>query len=72
MLVKEKSFQKRRCSGRFTGSPSTAHETSPFAPPWRVSMPCAVGVVFTDCLVAFHAVEQQSRRYEFHHHQLAE
>lgn len=73
MLVKEKSLQKkRRCSVRFVGSPSTAHETSPFAPPWRVSMPCAVGFVFTDGLVAFHAVQQQSRRYEFHHHHLGE
>lgn len=56
MLVKEKYLLKRRCSGRFIGSPSTANETSPFAPPWRVSMPCAVGVVFTDGLIAFHAV----------------
>lgn len=72
MLVKEKYLQKRRCSGRFIGSPSTAHETSPFAPPWRGSMPRAVGVVFTDCLVAFHAVQQQSRRYEFRHHHLGE
>ena len=37
-----------------------------------VSMPCAVGVVFTDSLVAFHAIEQQSRRHEFHHHHLGE
>ena len=72
MLVKEKSFQKRRCSVRFVGSPSTAHETSPFAPPWLVSMPRAVGVVFADGLVAFHAVEQQSRGHEFHHHHLGE
>ena len=35
-------------------------------------MPCAVRVVFTDSLVAFHAIEQQSRRYEFHHHHLCE
>lgn len=72
MLVKEKYLQKRRCSGRFVGSPSTAHETSPFAPPCRVSMPRSVCVVFTDGLVAFHAVQQQSRRYEFHHHHLGE
>lgn len=72
MLVKEKYFQKRRCSVRFVGSPSTAHETSPFAPPWRVSMPRSVGVVFTDGLVAFHAVEHQSRGHEFHHHHLGE
>ena len=38
----------------------------------RVSMPCAVGVVFTDSLVAFHAIEQQSRGHEFHHHHLGE
>ena len=69
---REISLKKRRCSGRFASSPSTAHETSPFAPPWRVSMPRAVGVVFTDSLVAFHAVQQQSRRYEFHHHHLGE
>ena len=69
---REISSKKRRCSVRFVGSPSTAHETSLFAPPWRVSMPCAVGFVFADGLVAFHAVQQQSRRYEFHHHHLGE
>ena len=52
--------------------PLNCNETSPFAPPWRVSMPCAVRVVFADSLVAFHAIEQQSRRYEFHHHHLCE
>ena len=62
MLVKEKYLLKRRCSCRFVCSPSTANETSPFAPPWRVSMPCAAGVVFADSLVAFNAVQQQSRR----------
>ena len=72
MLVKEKYLLKRRCSGRFVVSPSTANETSPFAPPCRVSMPCAACAMFTDCLVAFHAIEQQSRRHEFHHHHLGE
>ena len=52
--------------------PLNCNETSPFAPPWRVSMPCATGVVFTDSLVAFNAVQQQSRRYEFHPHHLCE
>ena len=52
--------------------PLNCNETSPFAPPWRVSMPCAAGVVFADSLVAFHAIAQQSRRYEFHHHHLGE
>lgn len=69
---REISLKKRRCSVRFVGSPSTAHETSPFAPPCRVSMPRAFGVVFTDCLVAFHAVEQQPRGHEFHNHHLCE
>lgn len=35
-------------------------------------MPRAVGVVFADGLVAFNAVEQQSRGHEFHHHHLGE
>ena len=35
-------------------------------------MSCAACVVFADSLVAFHAIEQQSRRYEFHHHHLCE
>ena len=63
---KKAVFRPLRCQ------PLNWNETSPFAPPWRVSMPCAVRVVFTDSLVAFHAIEQQSRRYEFHHHHLGE
>ena len=35
-------------------------------------MPSAAGAVFADSLVAFNAIEQQSRRYEFHHHHLGE
>ena len=72
-VSKREIFSKKRwCSGRFVGSPSTANEISPFAPPCRVSMPCAVGVVFADGLVAFHTVQQQSRGHEFHHHHLCE
>ena len=63
---KKAVFRPLRCQ------PLNCHETSPFAPPWRVSMPCAAGVMFTDSLVAFHAVQQQSRRHEFHHHHLGE
>ena len=53
---KKAVFRPLRCQ------PLNCNETSPFAPPWRVSMPCAAGVVFADSLVAFNAIEQQSRR----------
>ena len=71
-VSKREIFSKKAVFSPFRWQPLNCTRTSPFAPPWRVSMPCAAGVVFTDGLVAFHAVEQQSRRYEFHHHHLCE
>lgn len=71
-VSKREIFSKKAVFRPLRWQPLNCHETSPFAPPCRVSMPCAVGVVFTDGLVAFHAVEQQSRGHEFHHYHLGE
>lgn len=71
-VSKREIFSKKKAVFRRGQAPQLPTLPWPFTPPWRVSMLCAVGVVFTDGLVALHAVKQQSRRYEFHRHHLGE
>ena len=57
-VSKREIFSKKAVFMPLRQQPLNCYETSPFAPPLRVSMPLAVRVVFTDCLVAFNAIEQ--------------